>query len=370
MNKEESIDYTTFDKVLILSSFIKNFVKIEKYFIDKLTSKNHVIKLSLLNFNKNNNKLSQLHLETEKEIIKKNIPYTIIRSNFCFQTFSYHTYDNIDLVNELALIGNAKISWIDIRDLSDCLYKIITTKNETHHYKTYNLSGKEEITLLEINKMIMNLTDSCLTFVYHYDFIYFEDNEWSSLKTNLFKSCIDGGYSFVTEDVFRITEKQPRDMYEYLSEEKKNFISKNQKEETIETLNSSEKRIKMLKEFYRNQENLKDIILFLRNPSTGVNENKIYKSYKNCFSGVEFVTLLLKNCEGMENRYEANEIFREFLQSGYIEEICKEEDLYKFLNKKTIVIIGSGIFYLINVKGFQDVQLPNYYPKRKSIMLY
>lgn len=68
--------------------------------------------------------------------------YSIVRSNFTLQAFGKSITDTgIDLVSDLGLLGESKISWCDSRDVAEVLAEIVTSKDDKHTTKTYTLTG-------------------------------------------------------------------------------------------------------------------------------------------------------------------------------------------------------------------------------------
>ncbi len=117
-------------------------------FIDKckLADVNQIVFLSLLGAE--NNPFPPHH-KIEKAIVASGIPYTFIRPSFFMQNLSTTHAEDIKERNDLFIpSGNAKVSFIDTRDIGEIIGR--TLSEEGHENKAYTITGFEAITYYEV----------------------------------------------------------------------------------------------------------------------------------------------------------------------------------------------------------------------------
>lgn len=159
------------DKVfLVRPPHLTNIDIIFKPFINKCIAHNikHIVFLSLLGIEKNP---FPPHHKIEKLIEKSGLTYTFIRPSFFMQNLSTTHAEDILEHNDLFIpSGNAKISFIDTRDIGEIIGK--TLIEEGHLNKKYTITGPKAITYYEaaqimtkeLNRKITYSNPSLLTF--------------------------------------------------------------------------------------------------------------------------------------------------------------------------------------------------------------
>lgn len=106
----------------------------------------HIVFLSLLGVQ--NNPFPP-HYKIEKAIIASGIPYTFIRPSFFMQNLSTTHAIDIKERNDLFIpSGNAKISFIDTRDIGEIIAR--TLVEDGHENKAYTITGAEAITYHQV----------------------------------------------------------------------------------------------------------------------------------------------------------------------------------------------------------------------------
>ena len=117
-------------------------------FIDKANEMGveHIVFLSLLGIEKNP---IPPHYKVEKYLEKSGIAYTFLRPSFFMQNLSTTHRTDIKLEDQTFIpAGNAKVSFIDARDIGEV--GAITLANKGHENKAYTLTGSEAITYYNV----------------------------------------------------------------------------------------------------------------------------------------------------------------------------------------------------------------------------
>jgi len=99
----------------------------------------------------------------ELELEKSGLSYNIIRPNWFLQNFnSFWIQGILEQGKILVPAGQAKVSFIDARDISDVAVKLLTT--DTHNNKAFNLSGPEAIDHHQVAQAISKATARKVTY--------------------------------------------------------------------------------------------------------------------------------------------------------------------------------------------------------------
>lgn len=120
----------------------------------------HIVFLSLLGIQ--NNPFPP-HYKIEKAIIASGLPYTFIRPSFFMQNLSTTHAIDIKERNDLFIpSGNAKISFIDTRDIGEIIARILI--EEGHENKAYTITGAETITYHQVANSMTRLLGRKITY--------------------------------------------------------------------------------------------------------------------------------------------------------------------------------------------------------------
>ena len=96
------------------------------------------------------------HHKIEKAIVASGIPYTFIRPSFFMQNLSTTHAKDIKERNDLFIpSGNAKISFIDTRDIGEIIGR--TLIEDGHENKAYTITGSEAITYYKVAESMTKL---------------------------------------------------------------------------------------------------------------------------------------------------------------------------------------------------------------------
>jgi len=119
-----------------------------------------IVFLSLLGVEKNP---FPPHHKIEKAIVESGIPYTFIRPSFFMQNLSTTHAEDIKERNDLFIpSGNAKVSFIDTRDIGEIIGR--TLVEEGHGYKAYTITGSEAITYYQVADSMTKLLGRKITY--------------------------------------------------------------------------------------------------------------------------------------------------------------------------------------------------------------
>ena len=119
-----------------------------------------IVFLSLLGVEKNP---FPPHHKIEKAIVESGIPYTFIRPSFFMQNLSTTHAEDIKERNDLFIpSGNAKVSFIDTRDIGEIIGR--TLVEEGHGYKAYTITGSEAITYYQVADSMTKLLGRRITY--------------------------------------------------------------------------------------------------------------------------------------------------------------------------------------------------------------
>lgn len=130
--------------------------EVKKYFkpiidICKEIGVKHIVFLSVQGVE--NSKIIPHH-KIEKLILDSKIPYTFLRPAYFMQNFTTSLQN--DLVNKKRIFlpaSNAKFTLIDVRDIGEVSATILTNISEFIN-QTYELTGEEKLTFLEMAKIL------------------------------------------------------------------------------------------------------------------------------------------------------------------------------------------------------------------------
>jgi uncharacterized protein YbjT (DUF2867 family) len=89
---------------------------------------------------------SRLHRQAEKIIEESGIPFTFLRPNFFMQNFVNFFSQTIKSQNAFYVpAGDAKVSFVDVRDIAAVAVQALASNNGKHEGKAYNITGGEAL---------------------------------------------------------------------------------------------------------------------------------------------------------------------------------------------------------------------------------
>lgn len=119
-----------------------------------------IVFLSLLGVEKNP---FPPHYKIEKAILASGIPYTFIRPSFFMQNISTTHAEDIKVRDDLFIpSGNAKISFIDTRDIGEIIGRTLSEKG--HENKAYTITGGQAITYYQVANSMTRILGREITY--------------------------------------------------------------------------------------------------------------------------------------------------------------------------------------------------------------
>jgi uncharacterized protein YbjT (DUF2867 family) len=216
-NKPESLEAALrdVDKLFLLTpetldapEFVSNLVTKAK-----TAGITHIVRLSVMG--ESNIASVRLHLKGEKIVEESGIPFTILRPNTFMQFFV--DFYGPTIKNNNAFYGsveNAKVSFIDIRDIAAIVVKTLT-ENDKHNGKVYTITGPEALSHYQVAELLSNATTKKIKYV---DIPEQEfkrrkkeiglNDWWLNLMIEAFYSFRKGYHSQVTSTVEEVTGRK------------------------------------------------------------------------------------------------------------------------------------------------------------------
>jgi uncharacterized protein YbjT (DUF2867 family) len=122
----------------------------------------HIVNLTAIGVEKDD---SFMLRKLEKNIETSGIHFTHLRPNWFMQNFS-----SAPMLNEIMSTGtlrlpadDAKLSFIDVRDIASAAFKVLTTDN--HIDKSYTLTGKESLNHFQVVEKISNASGKQIKYI-------------------------------------------------------------------------------------------------------------------------------------------------------------------------------------------------------------
>lgn len=153
----------------------QNIVESTQMFIKKVTRFNReitrIVKLSAMGTEENASfTAGRLHYKTEKAIEDSGIKCTFLQPNFFMQNFLHLAGDTIR--NKQAFYfpaGDAKVSFVDVRDVAAIAVKILTEDEDDfdnkYNTKQFVITGPEAISYYQAAEILSEVTTKRITYV-------------------------------------------------------------------------------------------------------------------------------------------------------------------------------------------------------------
>ena len=103
------------------------------------------------------------HAETEADLIKSGLPYTILKPHFFMQNIMMAAESIASEGNIYMPFKDGKLGMIDIRDIADVSAVVLT--EEGHEGKTYTPSGPKSISLTEVAAAFSSALDKEVNYI-------------------------------------------------------------------------------------------------------------------------------------------------------------------------------------------------------------
>jgi len=143
------------DAVYLVCSPVRELVELEGNMVDacRETRVRHVVLNSALGAGDYSKSFPSWHRKVEEKLKASGLQYTILRPNSFMQNILTYYAPSIRSQGAFyAAMGNARTSFIDVRDIATVATKALTTPG--YEGKTYELNGPEALTYAEVAEKI------------------------------------------------------------------------------------------------------------------------------------------------------------------------------------------------------------------------
>ena len=223
------------ENAFLLPPSTENQFKLEKNFIDaaKEAGVKHVVKYSVIGADsKSPSKILKHHGQSEEYLKDSGLRYTIIRPNFFMQNFVNFYGQDIRKKKQIRLpLRNAKCGYVDLRDTARLINKVLTTNGSKN--KTYVVTGPESFSCIEITELFSEAMGKKINYIDIKPKEFKKDMINAGVKepvaeaySELYKLVRDGICDIVTDDIYKITDRQPHTFEEFLDDNIKFFLKK------------------------------------------------------------------------------------------------------------------------------------------------
>lgn len=166
----------------------------------------------------------------EIELEKSGLNYNIIRPNWFFQNFNTFWINSINEQKQILLpAGNAKVSFIDARDIAEVAAKLLIS--EGYDRQAFDLTGSEEVDHNQVAKVISEIVGKKI----EYKEVSPESFKQGLMGVGIPEDYIDflvlifsflkAGYNAAkTTSVVDITGQKPRTLLDYASDYKNSWL--------------------------------------------------------------------------------------------------------------------------------------------------
>ncbi|MEM7008270.1 MAG: SDR family oxidoreductase [Thermodesulfobacteriota bacterium] len=221
------------ENALLISPVSENQFKIEKKFIDaaKKSGVKHLVKFSAIGADPDSESMIlRNHGLSEKHLKKSGLRYTIVRPNLFMQNFVDFYGHEIKKKKQLKLpLKNAKCGYVDLRDTVRVITKVLTTNGSKN--RTYEVTGPESLSCFEVTEQISEAVGKKIKYVETKPKEFKKDMIDAGVKepiaeaySELYKLVRDGICNQVTDDIYKITDRQPHTFDEFLDDNIKFFL--------------------------------------------------------------------------------------------------------------------------------------------------
>jgi uncharacterized protein YbjT (DUF2867 family) len=213
----------------------ENQYKLEKNFIDaaKKAGVKHIVKYSAIGADpKSPSTILKYHGQSEEYLKDSGLRYTLIRPNLFMQNFVNFYGQDIRKKKQLKLpLKNAKCAYVDVRDTARLIKKVLTSNGNKN--KTYIVTGPESLSCLELTELFSDAMGKKINYVEIKPKEFKKDMMDAGVKesvaeaySELYKLVRDGLYDQVTDDIYKLTDRQPHTFEEFLDDNIKFFLKR------------------------------------------------------------------------------------------------------------------------------------------------
>jgi uncharacterized protein YbjT (DUF2867 family) len=154
------------DTVYLVCSPVRELVELESNMVDacRETGVRYVVLNSALGADDYSKSFPSWHRKVEEKLKASSLEYTILRPNSFMQNILTYYAPSIRAQGAFyAAMGNARTSFIDVRDIAAVAAKTLTSLR--HAGKTYELNGPEALTYAEVAEKISRASGRRIQYV-------------------------------------------------------------------------------------------------------------------------------------------------------------------------------------------------------------
>jgi len=223
------------ENAFLLPPSTENQFKLEKNFIDaaKEAGVKHLVKYSAIGADPDSpSTILKHHGQSEKYLKNSGLRYTLIRPNLFMQNFIDFYGQQIRKKKEIRLpLKNAKCGYVDVRDTARLINKVLTSNGSKSTIHT--VTGPESLSCLEVTELFSEAMGKKINYVEIKLKEFKKDMVDAGVKesvaeaySELYKLIRDGLYDQITDDIYKVTGRQPHTFEEFLDDNIKFFLKR------------------------------------------------------------------------------------------------------------------------------------------------
>ena len=221
------------ENALLITPLSENQYKIEKNFIDtaKKAGVKHIVKYSAIGADPDSPSLIlRNHGQSEKYLKKSGLKYTIVKPNLFMQSFVEFYGHDIKKKKQLKMpLKNVKCGYLDVRDMVRLTTKVLTSNGGKS--KSHIVTGPESLSCFEVAELFSEAMGKKIKYIEIKPKEFKKDMLDAGVKeplaeayTELYKQVRDGICNQVTDDIYKVTDRQPHTFDEFLDDNIKFFL--------------------------------------------------------------------------------------------------------------------------------------------------
>jgi uncharacterized protein YbjT (DUF2867 family) len=173
------------------------------------------------------------HYKIERYIEQIGLPYSHIRPGFFMQNLSgIHSVEIREQDKIFIPAGKSKTSFIDAADIGLAIATVLH-QSETYKNTTFTITGSEALDYYQIARAFSNVLGRKITYetpgFFKYRSYYINQRKLEKTLVDvtvaLYFMTRTGAAKRITQDFKKLTGKEPKTIHEFISENKKLFIS-------------------------------------------------------------------------------------------------------------------------------------------------
>lgn len=191
----------------------------------------HVVFLSLLGVERNR---FVPHYQVEQHILSSGLPYTFLRPSFYMQNLNTTHRQEIRERHEIWIpVGDAKTSFIDVRDIGAVAARVLTQDGHTN--RAYDLTGGEALDYYQVAELFTQVLGIEITYrnpnIFQFIRMWYSKGvplRFVLVMAFLYLSTRFGAADRVTPDVEQLLGRPPIPMRQYIQDYAKSWLTNQQ----------------------------------------------------------------------------------------------------------------------------------------------